>query len=195
MILTLNAAFQYQEEIKKSRFIINTLPVSNEQQAKIQLHSYRDIAANHNCWAWKIGSQYRYSDDGEPCGTAGRPILSAIENNNCDHLIIIVTRFFGGIKLGAAGLIRAYGGCAARCLQQAPLIPMVIRKAYLFHCYYNEWPILERYLSEWDIGIDNLDFHSNGITVSIQLPIIHELMLQKRLTDLTKGRESIIPLS
>jgi uncharacterized YigZ family protein len=194
MILTLTSPFQFQEEIKKSRFIVNALPISSEQQAKHQLQSYSDKTANHNCWAWKIGEQYRYSDDGEPCGTAGRPILSAIENNNSDHLIVIITRFFGGVKLGAAGLVRAYGGSAARCLQQAPLTPMIIRKAYLFRCYYNEWSIFEHHLSESDIIIDNIDFHADGITASIQLPIIHISMIQKRLNDLTKGRESLMPL-
>lgn len=194
MIVTLTSPFQYQEEIKKSRFIVNALPISSEEQARHQLQFYCDKTANHNCWAWKIGDQYRYSDDGEPAGTAGRPILSAIENNNSDHLLVIITRFFGGIKLGASGLVRAYGGSAARCLRQAPLTPMIFRKAYLFRCYYNEWSIFEHLLSESDSIIDNIDFHADGITASIQLPLEHIARLQTCLSDLTKGRESLIPL-
>ena len=79
-----------------------------------------DPTATHNCWAYRIGSEYRFSDDGEPAGTAGRPILAAIDGQGCDQVVVVVTRWYGGIKLGAGGLVRAYGGCAAECLRAAP---------------------------------------------------------------------------
>jgi putative IMPACT (imprinted ancient) family translation regulator len=79
----------------------------------------RDPDATHNCWAYRIGPTYRFSDDGEPAGTAGRPILTAIERQGIDHAVVVVTRYFGGIKLGAGGLARAYGGTAAACLRGA----------------------------------------------------------------------------
>src|SRR3546814_18000784 len=75
--------------------------------------------ATHNCWAWRIGDDYRSNDDGEPAGTAGRPILAAIDGQGMDRVVVVVTRWFGGIKLGAGGLVRAYGGTAAECLRRA----------------------------------------------------------------------------
>jgi hypothetical protein len=81
--------------------------------------------ATHNCWAWRIGGDYRSSDDGEPAGTAGRPILAAIDGQGFDRVMVVVTRWFGGIKLGAGGLVRAYGGAAAECLRTAPRVPLV----------------------------------------------------------------------
>ena len=84
-----------------------------------------DPQATHNCWAYRIGQQYRFSDDGEPGGTAGRPILQAIEGQGFDQVVVVVTRWYGGIKLGAGGLARAYGGCAAECLRLADRVPIV----------------------------------------------------------------------
>jgi putative IMPACT (imprinted ancient) family translation regulator len=79
-------------------------PITSAQQAQdfIALHS--DLNASHNCWAWKLGAQYRSSDDGEPGGTAGRPILSAIEAQDCDQVVVLVIRWYGGIQLGTGGL-------------------------------------------------------------------------------------------
>jgi len=80
--------------------------------------------ATHNCWAYRIDGQGRFNDDGEPGGTAGRPILGALEKQGIDRAMVVVIRYFGGIKLGAGGLARAYGGVAAECLQQARRIPI-----------------------------------------------------------------------
>jgi uncharacterized YigZ family protein len=111
----------YQEEIKKSRFIVKAAGVSGSEAAMTFLEKVREARATHNCWAYRIDQEVRFSDDGEPGGTAGRPILSAIEKQEIDGVMVVVIRYFGGIKLGAGGLARAYGGCAARCLQQAKL--------------------------------------------------------------------------
>lgn len=110
-------------EVKKSRFIARASPASSPGEAMAFLERVRDPDATHNCWAYRIGPAYRFSDDGEPAGTAGRPILSAIERRSIDHVMVVVTRFFGGIKLGAGGLARAYGGAASACLRRAPTRP------------------------------------------------------------------------
>lgn len=105
--------------IKQSRFVVHCGPVT-DQAATLQFYqAVSDPSATHNCWAWKLGPVYRFNDDGEPAGTAGKPILMAIEGKGLDRVMVVVTRHFGGIKLGVGGLVRAYGGCAARCLDQA----------------------------------------------------------------------------
>ena len=81
--------------------------------------SVAEPRANHNCFAWRVGDAYRFSDDGEPGGSAGRPILTAIEAAHLDRVAVVVTRYFGGIKLGVGGLVRAYRTAAAACLEAA----------------------------------------------------------------------------
>lgn len=193
MPYTLANPTELTEEIKKSRFIVNAAPVINAQQATDFIDQISDPNATHNCWAWKIGQQYRFNDDGEPTSTAGRPILSAIEGQDCDQVVVVVTRYFGGIKLGTGGLIRAYGGSASHCLQQAELIELIARIPLQLHCYYNEWPIIENRLKELDALIENQDFDAIGVNVNIAITQDKLLSLQKSISDITRGRV-IIPV-
>ena len=117
---TLAARAAYTLEVKHSRFIVQAAPVTTPEAALAFLAEIADPAATHNCWAYRIGGQYRFSDDGEPAGTAGRPILAAIDGQGYDQVMAVVTRWYGGIKLGAGGLVRAYGGAVAECLRLAP---------------------------------------------------------------------------
>lgn len=107
---TLQASHRYELEVKRSRFVAHAVPLPSPEAAPVLLQTLQDLQAAHNCWAYKVGAQYRFSDDGEPAGTAGRPILSAIEAQHLDRVMVVVTRYFGGIKLGVGGLVRAYGG-------------------------------------------------------------------------------------
>ncbi|QIQ22050.1 IMPACT family protein [Zophobihabitans entericus] len=191
MTFTLVEPYQWQEEIKKSRFLVRSAPVTTTEQAQQFIQANSDATANHNCWAWKIGQQYRFSDDGEPSGTAGRPILSAIEGQQIDEVVVLVIRWFGGIKLGAGGLIRAYGGCAAHCLQSAPLKPIILRQHYQFSCHYHEWPILENRLRDFDVIIDEQIFGTLGPAIKMAIPTEEAKLFQETLVNLTKGRESL----
>lgn len=108
--------------IRKSRFVVHATPVPDQAATLAFYEAVSDPAASHNCWAWRLEHTQRSNDDGEPAGTAGKPILSAIEGKNLSQVMVVVTRYFGGIMLGVGGLVRAYGGCAARCLDQAELL-------------------------------------------------------------------------
>ncbi len=119
---TLAAPQSFEVVIKRSRFIAHASHVDSQANTLNFYESVADPAATHNCWAWRLDYQYRFNDDGEPASTAGRPILSAIEGKGLDKVMVVVTRYFGGIKLGVGGLIRAYSGCAAKCLDQASVI-------------------------------------------------------------------------
>lgn len=122
---TINGTSFYENRIKKSRFIARASRADTTDAAMAFLDSVRDPDATHNCWAYKISDLYRFHDDGEPGGTAGRPIYMTIEQQKYDHVIVVVTRYFGGIKLGAGGLARAYGGTAGKCLEAAE--PHIVR--------------------------------------------------------------------
>ncbi|XP_021273847.1 uncharacterized protein LOC110408986 isoform X2 [Herrania umbratica] len=117
---TIKETVTFEKEIKKSKFIAIAGPISNEQSAHSFLNQVKDPRATHNCWAYKVGDQYRSNDDGEPSGTAGKPIHSAIVSSGLDRVMVVVVRYFGGIKLGTGGLVRAYGGVASECLRNAP---------------------------------------------------------------------------
>lgn len=129
MATTLAGPASHEEEVKKSRFVARASAATSPEEALAFLEQVRDPQATHNCWAYRIGARYRFADDGEPGGTAGRPILGAIERQGLDHVVVVVTRFFGGIKLGAGGLARAYGGVAASCLRLAAQVPLDPRVA------------------------------------------------------------------
>ncbi|XP_065874884.1 uncharacterized protein [Euphorbia lathyris] len=117
---TIKERVTFEKEIKKSKFIAIAGPISDEQSAFSFLSQVKESRATHNCWAYKVGDQFRSNDDGEPSGTAGKPILSAIESSGIDRVMVVVIRYFGGIKLGTGGLVRAYGGVASECLRNAP---------------------------------------------------------------------------
>lgn len=113
--------------IEKSRFIAAAIHVDNVEQAVEFINAKRKkyFDATHNCYAYIIGDKAKFSDDGEPQGTAGMPIYECIKNNGLDYLCVVVTRYFGGIKLGAGGLVRAYGGSCADVLKQCERLQMI----------------------------------------------------------------------
>jgi uncharacterized YigZ family protein len=112
-------------KVKGSRFIGEALPVRDKAEAEAALEAVRqrEPGATHHCWAWRLGadgSSTRSSDDGEPGGTAGAPILRQIEARDLTGVLVVVTRYYGGTKLGTGGLFRAYGEAASRALDDAP---------------------------------------------------------------------------
>ncbi len=113
--------------IKKSRFLAQASPAATEEEALSFIKSIKDAhkTASHNCYAYIIGANaglMRYQDDGEPQGTAGKPILEVLTRNNLVNCVCVVTRYFGGVLLGAGGLIRAYSGSAARAVRAAKIV-------------------------------------------------------------------------
>jgi len=126
-MLTLAGPATVETEIKHSRFIAHAARVDSLQETLEFYESVADAAATHNCWAWRLDHLYRFNDDGEPASTAGRPILSAIEGKGLDHVMVVVTRHYGGTKLGVGGLVRAYSGSAAKCLDQAGFLEVLPR--------------------------------------------------------------------
>ena len=119
---TLDAPAEHREDVKGSVFLAFADRADAPEAALDCLHGLarRHADATHLCWAYRIGPSYRFADAGEPSGTAGQPIYRAIEGQTLDHVVVAVVRYFGGTKLGAGGLARAYGGAAAEVLRRAP---------------------------------------------------------------------------
>ncbi|KAF1068616.1 MAG: IMPACT family member YigZ [Pseudomonas citronellolis] len=188
MSFTLAGPAQYAEDIKKSRFLCFAAPIGSEADAMAFIASHRAADAGHNCWAWKLGAQYRFSDDGEPGGTAGRPMLVAIEGQDMDSVVVLVSRWFDGIKLGTGGLARAYGGCAAKCLQTAERLEVVPSLRLSFTCEFAEHALFKARLLALGARVEDEAFGATGVTLCLSLPLALEAEAQRLLGDLSRGR-------
>jgi uncharacterized YigZ family protein len=191
MPFTISQTYTFEEDIKKSRFQAIAAPVENEQQVKEFLNSNFDDTTTHQCWAWKVGNLVRFNDDGEPSGTAGRPILATIEGNELTNIIVLVNRWYGGIKLGTGGLVRAYGGTAGQCLMQVEKIEQIEKSDVRFSCQFNEWSIFQ-----YDLNSQNIEYTetytATGVEVKARLQI-HEIdPLKNKIQDVTRGREKLM---
>lgn len=192
---TLAGFCEFREEIRKSRFITFAGPVSSPAEAQAFIEQHSDLNATHNCWAWKLGGQYRSNDDGEPGGTAGRPILAAIEAQDFDQVVVLVIRWYGGIQLGTGGLARAYGGGANKCLQQAERVTLINRQAFSLTCSFSELNLVKLRLSEADGLIEEENFTANGVQMGIAVSPERVETLRKQLADLSRGRILLHSLS
>eukprot|EP01018_Ginkgo_biloba_P029586 Gb_03207 [translate_table: standard] len=163
---TLQRRVSSELEVKRSKFVALAAPVLDEDAAHDFLSEVRDPRATHNCWAYKLGDHYRFNDDGEPGGMAGRPIHSAITSSGLDRVMVVVIRYFGGIKLGTGGLVRAYGGVTSDCLRDAPTSVVKSKIAMdlkvPFDLLGNIYPLLQSYRvedlkHEYDIAGDGIN--------------------------------------
>lgn len=188
MPFTLLGPCEFREEIRKSRFITLAAPIASAAEAQAFLEQFSDLAATHNCWAWKLGEQYRSNDDGEPGGTAGRPILAAIEAQDCDQVVVLVIRWYGGIQLGTGGLARAYGGAANKCLQQAEKRLLISRVSVTCSCTFSELALVKLRVAEAQGLITGEAFTSNGVDLVLAVARESIPSLKQQLADLSRGR-------
>jgi uncharacterized YigZ family protein len=189
---TLAAAAAHSLEVKHSRFLAQAAPVTTPDAALAYLAQGMDADATHNCWAYRIGADYRSSDDGEPAGTAGRPILAAIDGQGFDQVMVVVTRWYGGIKLGAGGLVRAYGGAAAECLRTAPRQPLIAMAMLELHAGFDDIGAVHAALALH--GAEKLaeTFLADGVRLQLSVPAVRLDALKARLRDATRDRVRII---
>ena len=147
---------QVQEEIKKSRFICHAKRVCSEEEARdfITAIKKEHYKATHNCSAFIVGERSeikRTSDDGEPSGTAGVPMLGVLENHNLTNVCVVVTRYFGGIKLGAGGLIRAYAGSVALAVKEIGIIEIKEQAGIAIQMSYAQYQEYGNFLKEHNL--------------------------------------------
>jgi uncharacterized YigZ family protein len=188
---TLAASARLAQEVRKSRFVANAANVSTPQAALAFIDEVADRTATHNCWAYRIGLDYRFNDDGEPGGTAGKPILQAIDGQAFDQVAVVVTRWFGGIKLGAGGLMRAYGGCAAECLRAAAKRELVEMTRVEFALNFSAIPVLYSRLAEFAAEKAGETFGDDGALLRLRLPTDRIEALSVLLADLSRGRANL----
>lgn len=187
-MFTLKRIETANQDVKKSRFLAFAAPIADEQAAKDFLASHSDPNANHNCWAWRIGQAYRFSDDGEPSGTAGKPILAAIDGQELDRVAVVVTRWFGGILLGSGGLVRAYGGTAALCLRAAEKIEMIETVRATVGLDFSDMALIKARLLARDVAINNESFTDKGPVLTVELRKDEAEAILAMVVDLSRGR-------
>jgi uncharacterized YigZ family protein len=191
---TLAGPARHEADIRKSRFLALAAPIASPAEAQAFLDEHREPQATHNCWAWQLGDQYRFSDDGEPGGTAGRPILQAIQSQECDRVVVLLIRWFGGIKLGTGGLARAYGGTAAECLRTAEKILIREESRVRCACAYADMDRVQARLLAAGARIDAARFDAAGVVWDLLIPRADAAALEALYADQTRGQGSWRPL-
>ncbi|MBR2870457.1 MAG: YigZ family protein [Clostridia bacterium] len=190
---TVNEEFQNVTVIEKSKFICYLKGIENEEQAKDFILSIKKLnsLANHNCYAYiadEKGLVMKFSDDGEPQGTAGLPMLEVLKNKGLYKTVAVVTRYFGGIKLGTGGLTRAYGGAVSQCVELSKVLNMERGSYFEIVSDYENYSALLRAISVPEISVLNTDF-GDKITVSIAIKQEFIDKFLPKLSDIYKGKQ------
>ncbi len=193
MSATLSSAVEYSLDVNRSRFIARAMPVRDVEQALEVLRAHRIADAHHNAWAYRIGRDYRFNDDGEVGGTAGKPILAAIDGQGLDRVAVRVARWFGGVRLGTGGLVRAYGGCAAECLRAAARVPIVDVARLAVHIGFAQEQSVRNALASFDAEVLAQDYADDGLLLTLSVPLPGLEALRACLTDLCRGRIAFGP--
>lgn len=186
---TLSMPVEAQVDIRKSRFIGLVLPAEDRDSAMLHLKELREQhpGAAHVCWALLAGGQSGMSDDGEPSGTAGRPILEVLRHHELDGVLGVVIRYFGGVKLGAGGLVRAYTDAIALALKDAQRTERVARAELAFHIDYADEARVRRWLEQRDYRLLQ-GSHAEAVKLLIALPASDLAVARDGLQELTHGR-------
>lgn len=181
--------------IKKSKFISNVSSVESQNDADAFIYDLKKKYwnATHNVYAYSIGVDegiQKFSDDGEPSGTAGKPVLEAIKTMGIRNVAVVVTRYFGGILLGAGGLVRAYGDSAALGLRQAKIIKKIKCDKYEVECGYSVFNKLEWEIRQRPIIIQDTEF-TDTVKLKICVPLDFRQDFTQYILDLTSGEASV----
>lgn len=182
--------------VKGSKFIAHASPAATKTMAENYVstitHKFQD--ATHNCFAYKIGegdqSLFRFYDAAEPSGTAGRPILQAIEAKKLTNVVVVVTRYFGGTKLGTGGLIRAYHSAALAALQKAVIVKQYSQSTVRLNFSYQHSNAVQQMLHKYRAQIIESDFQER-IDFLVKIKALDESAFVNELKDLTGGKITI----
>ncbi len=190
-IKTIKEKSSIEITIKHSKFISNAFPTNNVEEANHILKEIRKqyYDANHNCFAYFIGNDknaFRSSDDGEPNGTAGKPIAQAIQNFDLTNILVIVTRYFGGVKLGASGLFRAYFESAKEALTKAEIIYIPITDIISFTIDYSAYSLIQDTIHRYLTNVK--ESFGNAIEVVAEIPQYNKDEIIKKLINLSNGK-------
>ena len=190
-----SASAEYTE--KKSVFIGYASPVKTEREALDFISAVRKkhSDARHNVFAYQLngGGTARYSDDGEPQGTAGVPVLEVIKKSGADDCVVVVTRYFGGILLGASGLVRAYSAAAKSAVDAAGVVTYENYREFTLECGYSEYQRIEAELPKYGVIVDSSDFGGN-VAMRLAVKVARYDEFSERLAEMFAGKVTPVPV-
>lgn len=191
---TIEGIVKAEHIVMRSKFIAQAFPVETIDEVNNILlevnKTYSD--ATHNCFAYVIGLDrniYKYSDDGEPTGTAGKPIFQTIHNFNLTDILVIVTRYFGGVKLGASGLVRAYSNATKLVLEKAHIIEKPNERCLTLETSFNDYKRLKPFVQNQMNLIEEI--FTDFVKIVVKIPVGSEQFFVEKLNSLTSGRIKI----
>ncbi len=191
---TIKEQAQAEFKIERSRFIGTAVPIATRDAAEAAYDTirrrYHD--ATHNCFAYRVGiddekAETRSSDDGEPSGTAGRPILDALNSGNVTNTLVVVTRYFGGVKLGTGGLARAYRQAADQVLATAVIVERLIEQRFCLRFGHDETSVVMHALAELRIKPARTDY-TDDVVVYARIRRSQFKQLRTALIERSRGR-------
>jgi uncharacterized YigZ family protein len=189
-----------KHSVKGSRFFAEAHPLNSTDEAESILMTVRKKYhdATHHCYGWRFGhgneELFRYSDDGEPSGTAGKPIFDMSSKFGLSNLIIIVTRYFGGTKLGTGGLVKAYSQAAEMALEGAESIVIEKGQSIVFSCTYEQHPVIMREISHFSVIQLHQDFLEK-VTIQVEIDENFANALIESVYSATAGKVTGIHIS
>ena len=191
------SAVDFTEEIKKSRFITYLRHTEGLAEAKAFWHEIKVLHPNarHWCWATVAGKpndsqQLGFSDDGEPAGTAGKPMLAALQGSGLGEICAVTVRYYGGILLGTVGLVRAYGGGVQQALKRLDVTTKVDYLRYQVRCDYSQIQWLQALCEKYDAVVIEQDFQAE-VTVMLGIRLDKLQAFERELTEKSAGRLSL----
>ncbi|MDH4157128.1 MAG: IMPACT family protein [candidate division Zixibacteria bacterium] len=193
---TISRPARAEIKVKGSRFIAETHLVTTIDEAGTRLAAIRkrEHAATHHCYAWRMGlydeTEFRYSDDGEPSGTAGRPIYDALEGRSLTNILLVVTRYFGGTKLGTGGLVRAYSEAAGLVLEQSGVKENHVTERILVDIDFAHYDLLVKAMHHFSARQIQADF-SDRVAVELEIRKSRADQLIDEIAELSSGRAEI----
>jgi uncharacterized YigZ family protein len=183
---------------KGSVFIAQAFPISTEGEAKTKIDQVKKEFhdATHHCFAFRVGKGkkevFKYSDAGEPRGTAGKPILTAIQSRDLTDILVVVTRYFGGVKLGTGGLSRAYHASALKVLDECEIIKKVIKTQIRLNVPLKLYGNLCKVLNRYNCDITKTDFEKDNVRIKLEIEQKRSSELRNDLIEATDGKIEFI---
>ena len=179
--------------IEKSRFICSVKRVDGEDEAKSFVSAIKEKYpdATHNCYAYiadENGFYIKFSDDGEPQGTAGMPMLEVLKNKKLFCTAVVVTRYFGGVKLGAGGLVRAYADCTAKGVEKCGVVENIYAVTVSVDVSFSLYPKVQKYFYSVTSNVVNTDYKSDGVTITFEIPENLLEKVKKDFADMSSGK-------
>jgi len=193
---TIRKSVEAELKEKGSRFVCRATPVSTRDEAEKLIGDINQkfYDATHNCYAYNVGcgkdTISRFNDDGEPAGTAGKPILQAITSRHLTDIVVIVTRYFGGTKLGTGGLVRAYGGSATLALDKADIIIEFLKTDVNILYDYQYSNLVRNLINKYKGDIESTDYGEN-VSQNIRIRNSKTTEFINQLTDLSSGHVKV----